>query len=218
MQFASRFNQTRTRNNRFKKQIYGIIVGIKKGVDMDFETLKNKKIKVGGFMLMMVPATMEYAKEIFKITSQDEKNMIFWMPGGLFETPEHVLISYYQRNRSNHALMFGIFKDNKFLGEIGFSGIMQKSGKLEIGYWLRKSARGKGIINKLLPRIEKMAFEQDWCHKIQLHCDAKNIASKTIAEQNGYTLEGIIRQDSKWPNGSLRDKLYFGKLKSEWKK
>ena len=55
-------------------------------------------------------------------------------------------------------------------------------------------------------------------HKIQLHCDAKNIASKTIAEQNGYTLEGVIRQDAKWPNGSIRDKLYFGKLKSEWKK
>ena len=182
---------------------------------MDFETLRNKKIKVSGFVLMMVPATMEYAKEIFKIVSQDPKNMIFWMPDGLFESPEHVLISYYQRDRSNRALMFGIFKDNKFLGEIGFSSIAMKSGKVDIGYWLRKSARGKGIINKLLPKIEKMAFEQDWCHKIQIHCDKENIASKTIAEQNGYQLEGIIRQDSKWPNGSLRDKLYFGKLKSE---
>lgn len=185
---------------------------------MDFEELRKKKIKAAGYELKIIPATMEYAKEIFKIISQDEKNMIFWMPDGLFESPEQVLVSYYRRNRENRVLMFGIFKDGKLLGEIGFSGIMQKSGKVEIGYWLRKSARGKGIINKLLPKIEKMAFEQDWCHKIQLHCDAKNIASKTIAEQNGYTLEGVIRQDAKWPNGSLRDKMYFGKLKSEWKK
>ena len=53
---------------------------------MEFEALKNKKIKVGEYVLMIVPATMEYAKEIFKITSQDEKNMIFWMPDGLFES------------------------------------------------------------------------------------------------------------------------------------
>ena len=185
---------------------------------MDFEALKNKKLKVGEYVLMIVPATMEYAKEIFKIVSQDPKNMIFWMPDGLFESPEQVLVSYYKRNRGTQQMLFGIFKDNKLLGEIGFSDIMQKSGKVDIGYWLRQSARGHRIINKLLPRIEKIAFEQDWCHKIQLHCDTKNIASKTIAEQNGYVLEGVIRQDSKWPNGSLRDKMCFGKLKSEWKK
>lgn len=185
---------------------------------MEFEDYKKKKIKVGEFELKIVPATVEYAKEIFKIMQSDTKNMIFWMPDGLFESPEHALISYYRRNREMRTMLFGIFKDGKLLGEIGFSGIFMKSGKVEIGYWLRKSARGHGVINKLLPRIEKIAFEQDWCHKIQLHCDTKNTPSKSIAEKNGYVLEGIIRQDSKWPNGSLRDKMYFGKLKSEWKK
>ena len=185
---------------------------------MDFETLKTKELKVKGFVLKQVPATIEYAKEIYKAFNNDAKNMIFWMPDGIFKSPEQTLISYYQRNRSPRALLFGIFQDDKLLGEIGFSGVIMQAGKVEIGYWLKKSARGKGIINKLLPRIEKIAFEQDWCHKIQLHCDAKNIASKKIAESNGYVLEGIIRQDSKWPNGSLRDKLYFGKLKSEWNK
>lgn len=185
---------------------------------MIFDELKNKKIKVGNFMLMTVPATIEYAKDIFEIMQTDSKSMIFWMPDGLFESPEQTLVSYYRRNRDTKTMLFGIFKDGKLLGEIGFTGIAMKSGKVEIGYWLRKSARGQGIINKLLPRIEKMAFEQDWCHKIQIHCDAKNIASKSVAEKNGYVLEGIIRQDGKWPNGSLRDKLYFGKLKSEWKK
>lgn len=185
---------------------------------MNFDELRNKKIKVAGFVLMTIPATIEYAKDIFKIVKDDPKNMLFWMPNGLFESPEHVLVSYYRRNRDNKTLLFGIFKDDKLLGEIGFSSIDLKSGKVDIGYWLRKSARGHGIINKLLPRIEKMAFEQDWCHKIQLECDAENIPSKTIAEKNGYVLEGVIRQDTKWPNGSLRDKLYFGKLKSEWKK
>ena len=183
---------------------------------MDFETLKNEKIKIGEYVLMVIPATMKYAQEIFDIMNNDADNMIFWMPDGLFESPEYVLLSYFRRNSQLKTLLFGIFKDDELLGEIGFSGIMQRSGKVEIGYWLKKSARGHGIINKLLPSIEKIAFDQDWCHKIQLHCDKENIPSKTIAESNGYVLEGIIRQDGKWPNGSLRDKLYFGKLRSEW--
>ena len=185
---------------------------------MDFEALRNKKIKVCGFELITVPATIEYAKEIFKIVQSDPSGMLFWMPDGLFKSPENVLISYFQQSKSTKYMMFGIFKDGKLLGEIGFSGISIKSGKVAIGYWLRKSARGHNIINKILPRIEKIAFEQDWCHKIQIYCDAENIASKSIAEKNGYVLEGVLRQEGKWPNGSLRDKLYFGKLKSEWNK
>ena len=55
----------------------------------------------------------------------------------------------------------------------------------------------------------------EWCHKIRLCCDAENIASRKIAESNKYKLEGFLRQDAKWPDGTLRDKLYFGKLKSD---
>lgn len=33
---------------------------------MNFDELRNKKIKVAGFVLMTVPATIEYAKDIFR--------------------------------------------------------------------------------------------------------------------------------------------------------
>lgn len=182
---------------------------------MNFESLRERELQVCGYTLKIIPATIKYANEIYKIFSADVENMIFWMPNGVFESPERALISYYNRNRSLRSLMFGIFQDDKLLGEIGFSNVDERNGVCDVGYWLRKSARGKNIINKLLPRIEKLAFTQEWCHKLALHCDSENIASKTIAEKNGYVLEGIIRQQSKWPNGSLRNKLYFGKLKSD---
>lgn len=184
---------------------------------MTFENLRQREFKSNGYTLKPVPPTIKYAQEIYKIFSKDTENMIFWAPNGNFQSPEQTLINYYNRNRSTRSLMFGIFQNDKLLGEIGFSNVDEKNGVCHVGYWLRKSARDKNIISKLLPRIEKLAFEQDWCHKISLHCDSENIASKKIAEKNGYILEGVIRQDSKWPDGSLRDKLYFGKLKSEYK-
>lgn len=184
---------------------------------MTFENLRQREFKSNGYTLKLVPPTIKYAQEIYKIFSKDTENMIFWAPNGNFQSPEQTLINYYNRNRSQRSLMFGIFQNDKLLGEIGFSNVDEKVGICDVGYWLRKSARGKNIISKILPRIEKLAFEQDWCHKLSLHCDSENIASKKIAEKNGYILEGIIRQDSKWPNGELRDKLYFGKLKSEHK-
>ena len=186
-----------------------------KGREVDFETLKTKEFKLKGFVLRVIPATIENAKQIYKIFSSDAQNMIFWAPNGLFKSTEHALVNYYQRNRSARLLMFGIFKDGKLLGEIGFSDVSVQSGCVAIGYWLKKSARGQGIINKLMPKIEKMAFDQEWCHKIRLCCDAENIASRKIAESNKYKLEGLFRQEAKWPDGTLRDKLYFGKLKSD---
>jgi len=179
----------------------------------DFESFRTQEIHVGDFVLKVIPVTIKNAVDIFTAFHEDPEQMIFWMPDGLFESPEITLVDYYRRNNSQKSLMFGIFCGEELLGEIGFTMIAIKSGKVEIGYWLKKSARGQGIVNKLIPVIEKIAFSQEWCHKIQLHCDAENIASKKIAEKNGYQLEGVVHQDAKWPDGSLRDKLYFGKFK-----
>lgn len=176
-------------------------------INVDF--VKPEQITVDDFVLKPVPATVEYAKIIYDIFSDDISGMLFWMCGYRYGEPEDVL-------KVKFGFQYGIFRGDELLGQIVGSAV--KSGKTEIGFWVKKSARGNGIINKILPEIEKMIFAQDWCHKIILQCDPENTASKFIAEKNGYVLEGTIRQDEKWTDGSLHDNLYFGKLKSEYNK
>lgn len=176
-------------------------------ISVDF--VKPEQIIVDDLVLRPIPDTMEYAKIIYDIFSDDIPGMLFWMGGYVYSSPEDVL-------KVKFGFQYGIFRGDELLGQIVCSAM--KSGRVEIGFWLKKSARGHGIISKVLPKVEKVIFDQDWCHKIILQCNVNNLASKFVAIKNDYVLEGTMRQDEKWTDGSLHDVFYFGKLKSEWNK
>jgi ribosomal-protein-serine acetyltransferase len=179
-------------------------------------------IIVDDFVLRQVPPTNEYAQIIYDIFTEDAEIFKFWMNGGVRDSVDDVL-AYYKKRAQNddirwrHA-MYGIFQNDELLGEIGLSGIDLQNKTGEIGYWLKKSARGHGIIDKLLPTVENLGFEKLGLRKINIWCDEDNIASRCHAEKNGYVLEGIQRERKLWPDGSVHSTAMFGKLKSEYKK
>lgn len=182
--------------------------------------VKPKQIIVGEYVLKPVPATPEYAQIIYDMFMVDIETFKHWFDGGMWRSVDEVL-ACYQKKESNEEsrwqfAMYGIFKDGELLGEIGLSGIDTKFQTGEIGYWLKKTARGHGIIDKLIPVIEKMAFETMNLRKINIWCDTDNIASRKHAEKNGYILEGIQRDRKLWPDGSVHSTAMFGKLKREW--
>jgi RimJ/RimL family protein N-acetyltransferase len=52
--------------------------------------------------------------------------------------------------------------------------------------------------------------------KLFLRTHEKNIASRRVAEKNGFVMEGIIRNDYKTTSGVVVDLMYYGLLKSEF--
>ena len=181
---------------------------------MDFP----KQIDCGNFQLKLLPASFALAQEIFDIYSSDAENMIFWLPNGLPERPEDVLVDLVNYEEDKKYCMYYIFEDSVLLGQIGLSRIGWKHKNGSVGYWLKKSARGRGIISQLLPMIERLGFETFELRKLIIGCDGKNVSSRKIAEKNGYTLDAFCRQDIIWPDGTIRDNCEYSKLKSEWEK
>ncbi len=184
--------------------------------------IKPEKIIVEDFVLRQIPATKDFAEEIYDIFIEDADTFKHWFNGGMWKSVEDVLKYYQNKSQPNDTrwqfAMYGIFKNDELLGEIGLSGIDTTNQTAEIGYWLKKSARGKGIIDRLIPVIEQLAFETFNLRKINIWCDNDNIASRRHAEKNGYILEGIQRERKLWPDGSVHSTAMFGKLKSEYKK
>lgn len=182
---------------------------------------KPDQIIVEDYVLKPVPATPEFAKLIFDIHVSDRDGFKYIMHGKDYESVDevlHTLTTSRKDDDSWHFAWYGIFKDNELLGEIGLSGINVRNRVAEIGYWLKKSARGRGIIDKLLPAIEKVGFDVLNLRKLSIYCDADNIGSRRKAEKNGYVLEGIQRERTLWPDGSVHDTAEFGKLKRERQK
>lgn len=179
-------------------------------------------ITVDDLTLKQIPGNQEFAQQIYDIFISDSDTFKHWFEGGMWKSVDEVL-KYYQAKEKQEdkrwkSAMYGIFKDGELLGEIGLSGIDTKHQTGEIGYWLKKSARGKGIIDKLIPVIEQIGFEKFNLRKLNIWCDDDNIASRKHAEKNGYVLEGVQRERKLWPDGSIHSTAMFGKLKSEWKR
>lgn len=177
-------------------------------------------ITIGDLVLQPIPATQQFAEEIYDIFSADTDSFKYWFDGEICKSADDILHKYQEQSQNSDSrwktAMYGIFKNGELLGEIGLSGIDTKNQTGEIGYWLKKSARGHGIITKLIPVIEKLGFEEFDLRKIDIWCDNDNVASRKHAEKQGYILEGIQRERKLWPDGSVHSTAMFGKLKSEW--
>ena len=85
-------------------------------------------------------------------------------------------------------------KDNMLLlGIIGFHHVNWHVPSLEIGYWLRRSQRGKGIMVEAVNALTVYAFKEINVKRIEIRCDILNIKSKAIPEKLGYQMEAVLK-------------------------
>lgn len=101
---------------------------------------------------------------------------------------------------------------NQFVGGTGYHHYNWTVPCIEIGYWIRKSYTGLGLMTEAVNAITQYAFKQLGVRRITITCDVDNIRSKKIPERLGYTLEGILKLNRKKPvTGELSDTLIYSK-------
>jgi RimJ/RimL family protein N-acetyltransferase len=76
--------------------------------------------------------------------------------------------------------------------------------KFEIGYWCRSSQCGKGYVTETARALTRLAFEELGAARVEIRCDDRNARSYRVAECCGFRLEGVLKNDSRAPDGSLR--------------
>jgi RimJ/RimL family protein N-acetyltransferase len=104
---------------------------------------------------------------------------------------------------------------------LGGSGLHPKDPDLpsyEIGYWLRPSAVGRGLMTEAVRLLCGLAFETLGANRVFIRCDARNERSAAIARRLGFVLEGTFRNDARDTSGALRDTMWFGMLPEEFRR
>ena len=96
-----------------------------------------------------------------------------------------------------------------FAGGSGLHRIDWDVPKFEIGYWLRSSLHGRGLMTEAVRGIKDFAFEHLNARRVEIRCDARNEKSSAVAHRAGFELEGALRHDARDHNGELRDTLIF---------
>ena len=97
----------------------------------------------------------------------------------------------------------------EFVGSSGMHRIDWNVPRFEIGYWCRTSLVGQGYVSEAVVALTRFAFEQLKAARVEIRTDVDNDRSWRVAERLGYTLEAIMRRDTRTARGALRDtRLY----------
>ena len=176
------------------------------------------EIAVSDFILSHKKPTHDMMVAMCDIFTKDFDNMRFWLRGEKIESEVVVIDAVERAYACDKMHMFEILQANRLVGEIGFASIDDKNKFVNIDYWLSPDMRGQRHIDNFLPIMEMLAFNNLDMNKVVLGIDSENIASRKIAERNDYKLDGILRAEKLWADGTVHDECEYSKLKSEWLK
>lgn len=82
-------------------------------------------------------------------------------------------------------------RTGELLGMIGVHDIGDSVG--QIGYWVKREARGRGVATRALRLVSEWAFDALELARLQLITEPENLASQRVAEKAGFQREGLLR-------------------------
>jgi ribosomal-protein-alanine N-acetyltransferase len=92
---------------------------------------------------------------------------------------------------SNFAIVDG--GTRQAVGSIGVRWVRPDDAVAEVGYWVAPQARGRGLCTRALRVLSRWVLTERGMARLQLRADEQNPASRKVAENAGFTQEGILR-------------------------
>lgn len=100
----------------------------------------------------------------------------------------------------------------QLLGCIGMHRFDWAVRSFEIGYWIRSSAMGHGLMSESVQALACMAFQDLQARRVEIRMDDTNLRSRAVAERCGFEFEGVLRRDSLDTAGEPRDTRVYARL------
>ncbi|OWA33640.1 GNAT family N-acetyltransferase [Saccharibacillus sp. O16] len=109
-------------------------------------------------------------------------------------------------------LMTDRFTD-QILGASGLHRINWDVRRFEIGYWVRTSHAGRGLVTEAVHGLTDYAIRYLDANRIEIRCDDRNLKSAAVAKRAGFTLEGVLRNWLREEDGTLVNEMIFAKIR-----
>ena len=102
----------------------------------------------------------------------------------------------------------------QLVGATGLHRTVWAIPKTEIGYWGRVSRAGNGFIGEAVLALADYAFARLGAVRVEIITDEENTAARRVAERCQFVLEGILRNERRAPDGTLRNTCLYGRIPS----
>lgn len=158
---------------------------------------------------------IEYARDL-AVALNNKKildNLRDGLPYPYIENDAKEFITAMQNADKNKVFAFAIVLENKCIGSIGvFRQGNIHSRTAELGYYIAEEYWGKGIMTRAVNEICDYVFENTDIVRIFAEPFVHNFASQRVLENNGFSCEGILKNNA-YKNGRLVDMKMYAKLK-----
>jgi RimJ/RimL family protein N-acetyltransferase len=132
------------------------------------------------------------------------------------ETQEAVMRRAHADFMARTDLMLLIFlkSSGALLGGSGLHNIDWRVPRFEIGYWLRTSYIGQGLMTEAASAIAAFAFDTLGARRVEIRCDERNTRSAAVALRCSFALEGVLRNSGRnHLTGELVNEMVFARLR-----
>jgi RimJ/RimL family protein N-acetyltransferase len=94
---------------------------------------------------------------------------------------------------------------------LGGAGLHPRQGPgiLEVGYWIRSSAVGRGYATEAAAALTRCAIERHGVATVEIRCDPGNLASARIPRRLGFRCRERLAGAAKTHDGRPRDMLVW---------
>ncbi|NUR60595.1 MAG: GNAT family N-acetyltransferase [Catenulispora sp.] len=75
-------------------------------------------------------------------------------------------------------------------------------GGVEVGYWLRTDATGRGVMTRAAAWVTDIALSLPGVDRVEIHCDAANTRSANVARRLGFRLAHTVTAEPTAPGES----------------
>ncbi len=99
----------------------------------------------------------------------------------------------------------------EFLGTISWWWV---ADNVQLGYWVKREARGRGVATRALILLSRWAFAELGVARVQLLTEPENRASQRVAEKAGFRREALLRSYVEL-KGTRRDVYMYALLGEE---
>jgi RimJ/RimL family protein N-acetyltransferase len=145
-----------------------------------------------------------------------------WMPWARHEPQPleqkmELLRAFRGRFDAGTDFAYGVFEPDESR-QLGGAGLHPRGGQgsLEIGYWIRADATGRGLATEVTAVLTRVGFEKCGLVRVDIQVDPVNERSARIPRKLGFVEEGLLRRRLEPYEGEeRRDALMFTMLAEE---
>jgi RimJ/RimL family protein N-acetyltransferase len=176
-----------------------------------FEELRGERVVVR-------PYRPEDAEALHEAVVESRDHLRPWMPWAdshqTIEESRDWLVRAIAKHMTREEIALPIWeiKTGRLLGGTGLHPRNWEIRSFEIGYWLRKSAEGKGYATEAVRLLVQFALEELKANRVEIRCDERNTHSAAVARRLGFKQEALLRNHMTAPDGALRNTLIFSRI------